>query len=225
MYFEFRSKPSLITVICMNPRSLKICCDRILFSHTQRGYQFLFLDYFIIFRFFCCYFTLLLIFTKIILLFIFYYYYFFSMKIIFIFSCSGMFRMFRNVPCSGFYRRLLTGGLVSSVVQVITIWVLTISLNKTLGKKFPRSVETKAKRFQMLREMIIRHRYILRVSSNVNVLSALLGVVLYGRWVFITRGLGIVLRSISSTSFSWVAVTSRKGTRKPCFSLLIAPSL
>ena len=34
------------------------------------------------------------------------------MKIIFIFSCSGMFRdvpecsgMFRNVPCSGFYRR------------------------------------------------------------------------------------------------------------------------
>ena len=28
--------------------------------------------------------------------------YFFFMKIIFIFSCSGM---FRNVPCSGFYRR------------------------------------------------------------------------------------------------------------------------
>ena len=47
---------------------------------------------------------------------LFYYYYiiiiFFVMKIIFIFSCSGMFRnvpecsdMFRNVPCSGFYRR------------------------------------------------------------------------------------------------------------------------
>ena len=38
--------------------------------------------------------------------------YFFLMKIVFIFSCSGMFRdvpecsgMFRNVPCSGFYRR------------------------------------------------------------------------------------------------------------------------
>ena len=41
--------------------------------------------------------------------------------------------------------------------------------SKTLGKKFPRSVETKAKRFQMLREMIIWHCYILRVSSNVNV--------------------------------------------------------
>ena len=56
IYFEFRSKPSLITVICMNPHSLAqqilICCDKILFSHTHRGYQFLSLDYFSIFRFF-----------------------------------------------------------------------------------------------------------------------------------------------------------------------------
>ena len=74
---------------------------QILFSHTQRGYQFLFLDYFIIFRFFFFwYFTLLLIFTKIILLLLFYNIFF--MKIIFIFACSGM---FRNVPCSWFYRR------------------------------------------------------------------------------------------------------------------------
>ena len=43
----------------------------------------------------------LIFFTKIILLLLFYYIYFF-MKIMFIFSCSGM---FRNVPCSGFYRR------------------------------------------------------------------------------------------------------------------------
>ena len=32
-------------------QQILICCDKILFSHTQRGYQFLFLDYFIIFRF------------------------------------------------------------------------------------------------------------------------------------------------------------------------------
>ena len=85
------------TLTC--PKNL-ICCVKILFSHTQRGYQFLFIDYFIIFRFFFCYFTLLLIFTKIILLVLFYYIFFF-IKIIFIFSCSGM---FRNVPaCSGMF--------------------------------------------------------------------------------------------------------------------------
>ena len=105
IYFEFRSKPSLIAVICMNPPSLAqqilIFCDKILFSHTQRGYQFLVLDYFIIFRFFCCcYFTLLLIFTKNILLLLFYYIFFFHENY-FIFSCSGM---FRNVPaCSGMF--------------------------------------------------------------------------------------------------------------------------
>ena len=92
----------------------KICCDKILFSHTQRGYQFLFLDYFMIFRFFKCYFTFLLIFTKIILLLLFYYI-FFVMKIVFIFSCSGMFRdvpacpgTFRNVPESSMFRVLST---------------------------------------------------------------------------------------------------------------------
>ena len=112
IYFEFRSKPSPITVICMNPPSLAqqilIFCDKILFSHTQRGYQFLVLDYFIIFRFFCCcYFTLLLIFTKNILLFLFYYYYFFHVP-----ECSGM---FRNVPYSWFYRRpVWTAGRASS---------------------------------------------------------------------------------------------------------------
>ena len=59
-----------------------------------------------------CYFTLLLIFIKIILLLLLLFYLFIFMKIIFIFSCSGMFRnvpersiMFRNVPCSWFYRR------------------------------------------------------------------------------------------------------------------------
>ena len=49
---------------------------------------------------------LLLIFAKImsllLLLLLLYYFINFFMKIIFIFSCFGM---FRNVPCSGFYRR------------------------------------------------------------------------------------------------------------------------
>ena len=114
IYFEFRSKPSLITVICMNltrPTNL-ICCDKILFSHTQRGYQFLFLDYFIIIisfisGFFFGYFTFLLILTKIILLLLFYYIFFHENYFYFFMfrdvpGCSGM---FRDVPCSWFYRR------------------------------------------------------------------------------------------------------------------------
>ena len=80
-------------------QQILICCDKILFCHTQRGYQFLFLDYF--FFFFFCYFTFINFLQK-----SFYYYYFiifFFLKIIFIFSCSGV---FRDVPeCSGFYRR------------------------------------------------------------------------------------------------------------------------
>ena len=100
--FEFRSKPSFDYYGHLHKSLLaqQINRDKILFSHTRRWYQFLFLN------FFFCYFTLLLIFTKIILFLI-----FFFIKIVFIFSCSGMFRgvtecsgMFRNVPCSGFYR-------------------------------------------------------------------------------------------------------------------------
>ena len=95
IYFEFRSKPSLITVVCMDPHSpKKLFATKywflILFSFISRFFLFVFVFAFL------CYFTLLLMFTKIILLI------FFFMKIISIFSCSGM---FRNVPCSGFYRR------------------------------------------------------------------------------------------------------------------------
>ena len=92
IYFEFRSKPSLITVICMNPRSLAqqilICCDKILFSHTQRGYQFLFLDYFIIFRF-----LLLLLFYVIIN--------FYKKYFIIIFFSWKLFLFFHVPECSG----------------------------------------------------------------------------------------------------------------------------
>ena len=108
IYFEFRSKPSLITVICMDPRPTNYLRQNIVFWYTLRWYEFLFL-YFFIFRFFVI--LRRLIFTKIILLLLLLLI-FFAMKITFIFSCSGMFRnvpecsgMFRNVPCFGFYRR------------------------------------------------------------------------------------------------------------------------
>ena len=101
IYFEFRSKPSLITVICMNPHSpnkFNLLRQNIVFSYSERipvSFSWLF-HYF---SFFFGYFTFLLILTKIILLLLFYYIFFF-MKIIFIFSCSGM---FRDVPrCSMF---------------------------------------------------------------------------------------------------------------------------
>ena len=68
-----------------------------MFSHTQRGYQFLFLDYYF------CYFTLLLIFTKIILLLLFYYI-FFSWKLFLFLHVPGSSGMFRDVPeCSGMF--------------------------------------------------------------------------------------------------------------------------
>ena len=95
---------SIITVICINPYSPnKLIATKYCFLILGDDTSFFFLFSF----FFFCYFTLLLIFTKIILFLM-----FFSMKIIFIFSCSAMFRdvpecsgMSRNVPCSWFYRR------------------------------------------------------------------------------------------------------------------------
>ena len=99
IYLEFRSKPTLITVICMNPHlpnKFQFVATKYYFFILREDTSFFFLIiYIIIFRFFC-YFTLLLIFTKIILLLLFYYIFFF-MKY---FSCSGM---SRNVPgCSMF---------------------------------------------------------------------------------------------------------------------------
>ena len=87
IYFEFRSKPSLITVISMDPRPTNYLRQNIVFSYPEmiRVSFSLFLSLSVFF----CYFTLLSI-----------------------FSCSGM---FRNVPCSGFYRRpFLTVSLKSS---------------------------------------------------------------------------------------------------------------
>ena len=89
IYFEFRSKPSLITVISMDPRPTNYLRQNIVFSYPEmiRVSFSLFLSFSVF-----CYFTLL-VFIKIILLLFIYFYYFFSMKIIFIFSCSGMFRV------------------------------------------------------------------------------------------------------------------------------------
>ena len=118
---EFRSKPSLITVICMNPHSpnkFEFVAKKYCFLILREDTSFFFLIISLFFVFFFCYFTLLLIFTKIILSLFFFIFFFhenyfnFFMKIILIFSCSGMFRdvpecsgRFRNVPCSWFYRR------------------------------------------------------------------------------------------------------------------------
>ena len=76
----------------------QINCHKILFSHIRRWCQFLFpnqISWFFVVLLFCVI-LLLLIFTKIMLLLSFYLINFsFFMKIIFIFSCSGM---FRHVP-------------------------------------------------------------------------------------------------------------------------------
>ena len=110
IYFEFWSKPSLITVICMDAHTPnKLFAAKYCFLIF--GDEFLFLNHFFIFRFFyfiLCY-LLLLIFTKTMLLLSFYlinfffhenYFYFFMFR-----DVPGCFGMFRNVPCSGFYRR------------------------------------------------------------------------------------------------------------------------
>ena len=85
---------SIITVICINPYSPnKLIATKYCFLILGDDTSFVFLIFF-------CYFTLLLIFKK-----LFYFYFFFPMKIIFIFSCSGM---FRNIPECSVFRVLST---------------------------------------------------------------------------------------------------------------------
>ena len=125
IYFEFRSKPSLITVICMDPRPTNYLRENIFFSYPEmiRVSFSLFLSFS-----FSCYITLLLIFTKNILLLFFLI--FFFMKIIFIFSFSGM---FRNVPCSGFYDALLQWNEKKKKIQLYNEWMWSMT---ALSKKF-----------------------------------------------------------------------------------------
>ena len=95
MYFEFRSKPSLITVISIDPRPSNYSRQNIVFSYPEmiRVFFSLFLSFsafllfYVIINFYKNYFIIIII---------------FFMKIIFIFSCSGM---FRNVQaCFGMFR-------------------------------------------------------------------------------------------------------------------------
>ena len=116
IYFEFRSKPSLITVICMDPHSphklfaTKYCFlvpgdDTSFFFFISFFFGFLLL--YVVISFYANYFIIIIIIYLFIL-----FYYFFHEKCFYFYMSPGMFRdvpecsgMFRNVPCSGFYRR------------------------------------------------------------------------------------------------------------------------
>ena len=102
IYFEFRSKPSLITVICMDPHSpnklfvTKYCfLIRVSFSISFFSFFFSFL-----FLFFLLFYVVINFYKNhfiiVIIIFLFFH------ENFFIFSCSGMFRDFRE--CSGMFR-------------------------------------------------------------------------------------------------------------------------
>ena len=91
-----------------------------------------------------CYFTLLLIFIKIILLLLLLsLLFFFFMKIIFIFSCSGMFRdvpecsgMFRHVPRCSMFRVLSTPEVIRGVLFNLVRLVRKGTCELTTRKNF-----------------------------------------------------------------------------------------
>ena len=103
IYFEFKRKPSLITVIWMDPHTPKKFiatkyCFLILGDDTSffffLYFSFLcYVIYFVIINFYRNCFLPIVLFIIIIIIII---------IIIYVPGCSGM---FRNVPCSGFYRR------------------------------------------------------------------------------------------------------------------------
>ena len=113
IYFEFRSKPSLITVICMDPHSpnklfatkycflMRSCLEitRVSFS-LFLYFSFLFLLFYVIINFYKNYFIIVM------LLYIFFhdnYFYFFMFRDVP--RCSGM---FRHVPECSVFRVLST---------------------------------------------------------------------------------------------------------------------
>ena len=115
IYFKFMSKPSFITVICMDPHSpKKLFATQYCF--LLLGDEFLFLNHFFISRFFC--FVILyyfVIFAKTMLLLSFFLIIFFSWKLLLFFHVPGCSGMFRDVPaCSGMFRVLSTPELRSS---------------------------------------------------------------------------------------------------------------
>ena len=125
IYFEFRSKPSLITIICMDPHSpnkliAKKYCFLILLDE-QIPVSFSWSDFLISFSFFLLFHVilLLLIFTKIMLLSLILLLFFFHENYFLFFHVPGCSGMFQNVPCSLFYRRPLSTalGLVSRLFR------------------------------------------------------------------------------------------------------------
>ena len=94
--WKFRNKPSLDHYCHLHKPLLaqQINRDKILFSHTQRRYQFLFLNYFLLFYVIINFYKNYFIFK-----------FFFWWKLFLFFHVPGCSGMSRNVPCSGFYRR------------------------------------------------------------------------------------------------------------------------
>ena len=160
IHFEFRNKPSLITVICLDPHSPnKLFATRYCFLMLGDNTSFFFFIFF--FRFFFCYFTLLIIFTKIIILLV-YYHYFFFMKIIFIFSFSGI---FRDVPgCSGMFR---VPGFIDArnLLRSMVFAEITFFPWNSVWMKFPTSSQLMiktlriSKTYEFLPRMIISYKW------------------------------------------------------------------
>ena len=119
IYFEFRSKPSLITVICMDPHSPnKLFATKYCFLILGDDTSF----FFFISLFFVFFFTLLLIFTKII-----FYYYYFIIVILFHENYLHFF-MLRDVPaCSGMLR--VPAFIEAQLKNSHSLYVLSYSKN------------------------------------------------------------------------------------------------
>ena len=111
--FEFRSKPSLITVICMDPHSPnKISATKYCFLILGNDSRFFSLiDHFLFFVFFLvilCYFVIINFNKTYVIIIILFNSFFFHESYFYIFmfrDVPACFGMFRNVPCSGFHRR------------------------------------------------------------------------------------------------------------------------
>ena len=110
IYFEFRSKPSLITAICMNPHSpnkFQFVATKYCFLILDTSFLYLIISLFFVFFFFWFFYVHINFYKNyfiiIILLYFFFHEKYFSF---FMFrdvpECS---EMFRDVPCSWFYRR------------------------------------------------------------------------------------------------------------------------
>ena len=140
IYFEFRSKPSLSTIICIDPHSsnkliAKKYCFIILLDE-QIPVSFSWSD-FLIFLFSVFHVILLLLmFTKNMLLWLllFYFIFFFSWKLFLFFHVPGCSGIFRNIPECSVFRVLSTPTLYSPRPSFPTFSLMFIA---PLNYKFP----------------------------------------------------------------------------------------